>query len=56
MGAAQNSQSCDKGSPPAKKACDNDLAGFTEVFVVEHCHSLQKPTNTFRKILQKVFS
>ena len=34
IGAAQNNQTCFKGSPPANNACDKERAGFTEVFVI----------------------
>lgn len=34
IGAAQNNQTCCKGSPPTNNACDKERAGFTEVFVI----------------------
>ena len=34
IGATQNNQTCDKGSPLTKMACDRERAGFTEVLVI----------------------
>ena len=34
IGANQNNQTCDNGSPPTKIAWDNERAGFTEVLVI----------------------